>query len=844
MQAALQRAGAAARAAVRPRPVDAQPLHDRRDDRQQRLRLPGARLRPHRRQRRRPGRPDRLGPRLRLGPAAGGADASPRTSCSPGCAARRRRPRARSAPSSAGSAARCPATPSSTCCPSAASTSPGRWSAARARSRSSSGATVRLVDDDPAPRCWSCSATRRWPTPPTRPRASCRTGPLACEGLDSRIVDVVRDVPGRGRPRPAARRGLAGRRARRRRRRRGLATAPCAGRATPARWTHLVVADPAQAAALWRIREDGAGPRRPHQRRPPRARRLGGRRRPAGAARRLPARVRRRCWASTACTGVPYGHFGDGCMHVRIDFPFGRAAAPADGARLTAPSSRTPPELVAGYGGSLSGEHGDGRARSELLPLMYSADAIALFGGSRALFDPEDLLNPGVLVRPGAAGRRPPRRRRRAVPARTWPWPTAHDGGDLAAAVHRCTGVGKCRADLAATGGVMCPSYLATREEKDSTRGRARVLQEMLAPGGPVPAGGSPEVHEALDLCLSCKGCASDCPTGIDMATYKAEVLHQTLPPAAAAALALHARAGCRAGPTWPRGRRALVNAVLRLAPRRSPRQLAAGVDQRRTLPPFAPRTFRQLWAAPDAGRRAAGGAPVALWVDSFTDHFAPRSRVAAVRVLEAAGYRVQVPRDGVLRADLDLHRPARRRAGASSAAPSRALRPATSTRGIPVVGLEPSCTAVLRGDATELLDDPAAARVAAAARAPWPSCSTGTPGWAPPRPGRAGGRRPAALPPPRGAGLGRRRGAAGRRRRERHPARRVLRAGRQLRRRARPLRRLGGGRRASSCCPRCRTWPPRPSCWPTASPAAPSSTQLGGRRGVHLAELLARATR
>ena len=142
--------------------------------------------------------------------------------------------------------------------------------------------------------------------------------------------------------------------------------------------------------------------------------------------------------------------------------------------------------LVAGYGGSMSGEHGDGRARSELLPLMYSAAVLALFAQVKALFDPDDLLNPGVLVRPGAAGRRRPGRRGRAASGSGLALAYRHDGGDLAAAVHRCTGVGKCRADLAATGAVMCPSFQATREEKDSTRGRARVLQELLAPGGPV----------------------------------------------------------------------------------------------------------------------------------------------------------------------------------------------------------------------------------------------------------------------------------------------------------------------------------------------------------------------
>src|SRR6185312_12921923 len=182
--------------------------------------------------------------------------------------------------------------------------------------------------------------------------------------------------------------------------------------------------------------------------------------------------------------------------------------------------------LVAGHGGSLSGEHSDGRARSALLPILYPTAALAAFGQVKALFDPDDRLNPGVLVRPAAVDadlRVPAARaavaidggRRPALPGLAFP-----DDGDLTAAVHRCVGVGACRSDANA---VMCPSYVATRDEKDSTRGRARVLQEMTN-GGLVTGGwSSAEVLESLDLCLSCKGCAVDCPAGVDMASYKAE---------------------------------------------------------------------------------------------------------------------------------------------------------------------------------------------------------------------------------------------------------------------------------------------------------------------------------
>ncbi len=221
-------------------------------------------------------------------------------------------------------------------------------------------------------------------------------------------------------------------------------------------------------------------------------------------------------------TGLPYGHFADGCLHIRLDLPLDRP----DGSAVFRRFLTAAAELVARYDGSLSGEHGDGRARSELLPLMYSPEALRLFGAVKHIFDPATSSSRRPR-RPAAGGRGParppdgaaapgprprlPRRRRRLRPGRT--------------PLHGCR---KCRADTTGAGGVMCPSYLATREEQDSTRGRARVLQEMV--NGSLVRDGwrSAEVHVALDLCLSCKGCASDCPTGVDMASWKAEVLHQS----------------------------------------------------------------------------------------------------------------------------------------------------------------------------------------------------------------------------------------------------------------------------------------------------------------------------
>jgi Fe-S oxidoreductase len=257
----------------------------------------------------------------------------------------------------------------------------------------------------------------------------------------------------------------------------------------------------------------------------------------------------------------------------------------------------------------------------------------------------------------------------------------------------------------------MCPSYLATRDEKDSTRGRARVLQE-LANGSLVKSFRSAEVAESLDLCLSCKGCSSDCPAGVDMATYKAEVLYQRYrrrprPPA-------HYSLGWL--PRWAAlAARApgLANAALSRGPLAGLAKRLGGIDARRPLPEFATETFRDWFAA----RRPASGTPVLLWVDTFTNHFTPEVGRAAVRVLEAAGYSVRITGRpaccGLTWISTGQLSGARRQLRRTL----RALDPAVQS-GIPIVGLEPSCTAVLRGEIAELLPgDPRAPKVRAATR-------------------------------------------------------------------------------------------------------------------------------
>jgi FAD/FMN-containing dehydrogenase/Fe-S oxidoreductase len=593
------------------------------------------------------------------------------------------------------------------------------------------GATVRLVADAPVRGLvvlgYPSMAEAADATPALLPHS-----PTAIEGLDARIVQRLRDVPAAVVPDLPRGEGwliveLT-----------GDSVAEVTDRAArvladAGALDSLVVTDVSEAAALWRIREDGAGlAARTSDGRPAHA----GWEDAAVPVERLGAYLRsfEALLVGHGLQGVPYGHFGDGCVHVRIDFPFGSGDDHGRGRYRAFVEDAA--RLVAGHGGSMSGEHGDGRARSELLPYMYSPAVLRLFEQVKAAFDPDDVLNPGVLVRPARldadvrVAEAPRHREGLALAYR-------HDGGDFSAAVHRCTGVGKCRADLSATGGVMCPSWPATRDEKDTTRGRARVLQEMLAPGGPVNGWRSPEVHDALDLCLSCKGCSRDCPTGVDMATYKAEVLHQSY------RRRLRPRSHYTLGrlPRWAdlaaRTPRA-VNAVLasRLGGRLA--KWSAGMDQRRDVPPFAPRTFRRQWADQQRADQqraersdAADGAPVALWVDSFTDHFAPEVATAAARVLQSAGYRVEVPTEDaccgltwITTGQLDTARTILTRTVAT-------LTPFVEA-GIPVVGVEPSCTAVLRGDALELVGGADAERLARGTRT-LAELLTDTPGWAPP---------------------------------------------------------------------------------------------------------------
>ncbi|MFC5731079.1 MULTISPECIES: FAD-binding and (Fe-S)-binding domain-containing protein [Nocardioides] len=532
---------------------------------------------------------------------------------------------------------------------------------------------------------------------------------VACEGLDARLVDLVRANG----PVPDLPRGA------------GWLLAEAAGpdatdviarlAAASGALDSRVVTSAPEAAAIWRIREDGAGLAARSLETPA----YSGWEDAAVPPAQLGAWLRDfdALLREHDLDGVPYGHFGDGCVHVRIDFPF-EAGDPAS-ARIFRDFLTAGALRLKEYGGSLSGEHGDGRARSELLPLMYDETSLRLFRAVKHAADPAGLLNPGVLVDPAPmdADLRPVRPVAEVRSALR----LTHDAS-LGTAVHRCTGVGKCVVPSLTAGGVMCPSFLATGEEKDSTRGRSRVLQEALD-GSLVRGLADPAVHEALDLCLSCKGCASDCPTGVDMATYKSEVLHQTY--AGRRRPRTHYTMGRL--PRWARmaaPTARIANAAMKVGPLSTLAKKAVGVDGRRSLPTFAPLTLRR-WArrreGPDsvsgksqlgAGKvptREVEGVDVWIWADSFTDHFRTGPGIAAVRFLESAGLRVRVIDEPaccaitwITTGQLDA---ARRIVGRTLAT----LAPYVSS-GVPVIALEPSCLAALRSDAVELADDPAAA--------------------------------------------------------------------------------------------------------------------------------------
>ncbi len=428
-----------------------------------------------------------------------------------------------------------------------------------------------------------------------------------------------------------------------------------------------------------------------------------------------------------------YGHFGQGCVHTRIPFALYSTEGVADYRRFMLRAA----QLVASYGGSFSGEHGDGQSRGELLPLMFGDRLVQAFGELKALFDPENLMNPGKVVQPY-------RLDENLRLGGSWSpslsddlyFKFPEDGGSFKQAANRCVGVGKCRQHHHPGGAVMCPSYQATGEEEHSTRGRARLLFEMLNGhgDGPIKDGWHSEaVRDALDLCLSCKGCKTDCPANVDMATYKAEFLahhyqhrprprhHYTLGwlPVLAGAVTRTHLAG-------------VANAVSHAPILRGVLPRMAGVEKR-DVPLFAGESLQRWWQR--RGPRGSGErGTVLLWPDTFTNTFHPHIGQAAVAVLEAAGWEVTMPTEPVCCGLTWI-------STGQLATAKKVLRRTIGTlaehvhHGGFVLGLEPSCTAVFRSDAHELFpDDPDVDRLADHTVTLAELLTKHTPKWQPPR--------------------------------------------------------------------------------------------------------------
>jgi len=391
--------------------------------------------------------------------------------------------------------------------------------------------------------------------------------------------------------------------------------------------------------------------------------------------------------------GMIYGHFGEGCVHVRINHDLLTETGRSAFRRFQEEAAG----LVVAHAGSLSGEHGDGRARSELLSRMYGTDIIGAFAGFKHAFDPANLFNPGIITDPDPldANMRLEINRPHTVDL-MFGYP--EDDGDWGKAMRRCVGVGACRKE---SGGGMCPSYRATKDERHSTRGRSRLLFEMLDGNLSGKGWRSKDVHEALDLCLSCKACSSECPVSVDMATYKAEFLHK------------HFRRRLRPPSHYSMGWLPLWLRVGRRLPRLANRMLRSrilvrlgGIDPRRQIPQLSATPMTLAPSSYDATTSATR--KVTLWVDTFTASFGPAIAEDAQALLVAAGYDVTVVGPDVC---CGLTWVTTGQLGIARRVMSRAVAALSDAPG-EIVVLEPSCAAALRGDAPALLQTPEAQAV------------------------------------------------------------------------------------------------------------------------------------
>ena len=402
-----------------------------------------------------------------------------------------------------------------------------------------------------------------------------------------------------------------------------------------------------------------------------------------------------------------YGHFGQGCVHTRIPFDLYSESGVATYRHFMERAA----DLVVSHGGSFSGEHGDGQSRGELLSRMFGDEIVEAFQELKVAFDPANKMNPGKVVHPHplddklrlGGGWSP-------IAPQDLYFGYPEDGGSFVAAANRCVGVGRCRQHSTEGGEVMCPSYQVTGEEKHSTRGRARLLFEMLNGHGDGPIADSwrsDDVREALDLCLACKGCKSDCPADVDMATYKAEFLAQhykgRLRPRADYALGWLPSIARMVDRT--RSAR-IANGFAQLPGLSKVGMRAAGLEPREA-PRFAPKTLQRWWTSAHEEPHGPRRGEVLLWPDTFTNHFQPGVGRAAVQVLESAGWRVVLPHESLCCGLTWISTGQLDKAKAELRRTVTALSDHVHGGGL-VVSLEPSCAAVFRSDAPDLFPDDA----------------------------------------------------------------------------------------------------------------------------------------
>lgn len=400
-----------------------------------------------------------------------------------------------------------------------------------------------------------------------------------------------------------------------------------------------------------------------------------------------------------------YGHFGQGCIHTRIDFDLESTG----GIRQFRNFVEEAADLVVSLGGSLSGEHGDGQSRAELLPKMFGEELVGAFEKFKALWDPQNRMNPGKVVFPN----RLDQDLRLGADFRERSWnPKTHfsyraERGTFLDASLQCVGVGKCRRT---EGGTMCPSYMVTREEEHSTRGRARALFEMLQGELTPQTWHNDAVKESLELCLSCKGCKSDCPVNVDMATYKAEFLSHywegRLRPLRSYAMGwIHRWA--RLAALAPE----LANLATQVEPFATIGKALIGVERKRKVPRFAPLTFQAWWRSRPVVNEEAPR--VMLWPDTFSNHFHPEIAMAAVESLEGLGYRVLVP-EGRVCCGRPLYDYGMLHTAKALLQQAMAVLKEAVDEALPVLVLEPSCAAVFRDELCNLYpDDPRAKALA-----------------------------------------------------------------------------------------------------------------------------------